>query len=535
MPAGGNGVPDHDIRWLRRNAAESAAQQPGTRRARVPLSACFLTGCAILAGIHASSISDGSGLPGREFPPPAGQVTAAATHATAQHLTLPQPTTSTTVQLDAGDRLIIASLDTSARRHDVRVVSHRRSNSGSILCQRLPDEAPDEVVRVHRHGRSCPRKADQRPSCQMSAGHPVALHDPRSASVSQSTCTPSERRTFRLPWFPESSRVGRRRQAFLRSVSGRVVSCTRLLQRPSFCVYSDDSSLPDSSIAALTQALERLSDIRPQNTPGPINDLDHNGCLTIVVGRLSAHLTDTDVPLLGCVRADDFLQPGPFAGDIIYLDDRLLTAPALPAVLIHERSHAALFSRLRDLQSRSVSPPSLPAWLNEAVAHSCEFQMYPESPNLVHRIQGYLREPERWPLIPPEPTAAALSTRGPLRAAGLFFVESMREHIPLNELVDSVLLSGHGTPQGDPATFQQAFHNWTIWMSEQQIAGRLDLSVRPVPEPRKSESFVLRGTAATYWETEEPVTVTVSTSERCRLQLTITRDAASNELITAAN
>ena len=144
-------------------------------------------------------------------------------------------------------------------------------------------------------------------------------------------------------------------------------------------LYASDVELSAESIQELLETVQKLLTWNLIHGPCGIADVDGDSCLTIAVCALSDDNTNTENPLLGCVRASDFLEDDSLGGDIIYLDYRLPGTPALTAVLTHEIAHAAVFSRIRFWRDKGHVACLLPAWLNESIAHPANFGVVPKA------------------------------------------------------------------------------------------------------------------------------------------------------------
>lgn len=498
-------MPDHDTTPPNGRSANSAAGSAVRPAMAFCLFSTLVATCATLAGLRLLA-------PDHQQELSSGQARASTYEYSPQ-----QPKPVATIRLSAGERLIIGSLDDSAGRHELLLTGEdpgRGQNlSANVLSQDSSTSLDFQLVHYTPLSKPANGSAAVREQTVSEGDEPA----PSTTGDISSGTIPACARTFRLPWFPRQPNSSRGTQ----QTADRVVRCNPLCTLSSVRIYGDGCEVSSADIRSLTSALQGISATAGSSVPGEISDVDLDGHLSLVICRLSEDLRDADVPLLGCVRADDFLGNGPLCGDIIYLDTRLLHDDGLSAVLIHEMTHAALFSRIRTLRMQNSRLPLLPAWLNEAIAHSCEYHHCPDSPNLTDRIHSYLSNTGHWPLIPPRRVSGSLSARGPIRAAGLFYVESLREDSCLQKLVDSILLSGHGTPAASESEFAATFRRWTLWMAAQQRAGRLALDLRSLPKRNERQQTVIRGTAATWWQAEDNITVTISATRRSRLQLTV--------------
>ncbi len=159
---------------------------------------------------------------------------------------------------------------------------------------------------------------------------------------------------------------------------------------------------------------------------GDIADLDGSGGLTLLIGRMqeqSAPAESTDSaapPLLGAVRQSDFLDahasPG---GDIIYLDCNLPLGEELNSLLVHELSHAAICSRLRERGCSGSEALILPAWIHELLAHAGEHIIVGASDIFAARLRSFHGSPENSPICTHHGYQTLQSTRGGSRAAAI--------------------------------------------------------------------------------------------------------------------
>lgn len=425
------------------------------------------------------------------------------------------------VPVDVGDRLIVSSLDETVRLHEIRISQTVRppGSRGNLMCDCPPGV---DLCRTQSCGLICNDCSRPNDDVRVQAVENTDIGSHRASDYGErsliSHLTRSER-PFRLPWLSAYQED----RSTTTHYSDRIAICRQVAGSNPVRVYTAGLELSARRIEHLITIIQDV--ILPSVTDqlGPIADIDGDGCLSVVLCELSDNQNDTESPVLGCVYAPDFFLEGPLHGDIIYLDYRLLASAALPAVVLHELTHAAVFSHLRKLRLDGYDINRLPVWLNEAIAHSCEYQMYPESPNLADRISAYLRQPGQWPLMLAATPGRKFSGRGPMRAAGMFYVEFLRQAVTLRQLIDRELLVIDPDKTQSRATFAESFRRWTVWMSDRQQAGQLPLRIRSLPCGSRADQISVRGTAATWWHCKDPGIFTITTGCQCALQVTIVK------------
>ncbi|MEO2032407.1 MAG: hypothetical protein ABGZ35_10015 [Planctomycetaceae bacterium] len=427
-----------------------------------------------------------------------------------------------TFALDAGDRLILSSLDLNARRHQVLISGIERTSSQPKSAADIRSSAVDWAI--IEPGSRLPgiggppiggnNTEEDVPGYRSGDDLVPDTAEPTPRSINSTT-----ERPFCLPHFLSGNRLS----AAASHCSNRFQTCRQVAISDSVLLYATDTELSARTVHSLVEMIEDAILPAVSDQVGPIADVDCNDRLSVVVCELCEHSMETEVPLLGCVRAADFLSEGPFRGDIIYLDFRLLNSDALPAVITHEMTHAATFSQLRKRREEGHDIDRLPCWFNEAIAHSCEYRSYPASPNLADRISSYLHRPGRWPLVSPSGLRPDIAGRGPMRAAGLFYVEFLRREATIPELIDRELMMRRLQERPESEQFAASFRQWTVWMSDQQQADQFPLTIRDLPHASTINRVTIRGTAATWWQSRHPGNFTVSADTECALQMTIVK------------
>ena len=474
-----------------------------------------------------------------------------------------------TLTVDAGDRLIISSLDERVRLHEVLISQsvhatkeHRTqrdqyppavdiavTQSCRVICNTggLTNGDPQFVntgeTRTGYHPASLATRQNRDTGAGTSElGNGSSIVTLRrlfpAASAARGESEDTDRTLVNSPVSAPRERVFRLPQFLPDSVKGVVtpydlnrVSVCRLVTRSSqLAIYTSGPVLSDQTADDLVAIIQNVLLPAVIQQVGPVTDIDGDDRLSVVMCDLSVPVPVTESPLLGCVHAPDFLVDGPLHGDIIYLDHRLPASSVLPAIVLHELTHAAVFSRLRRLRQDGHNVGHFPIWLNEAIAHSCEYQMYPESPNLTARISAYLQCPGQWPLMYSENPASQLSRRGAVRAAGLFYVHFVRQTATLPDLIDRELQLQCPADQRRKEKFAKSFRRWTVWMSDCEQTGQLPLRIRSLFDASRTHQVLVRGTAATWWHCKEHAVIKVSAGHHCALQITIVKPATNTPL-----
>jgi len=158
----------------------------------------------------------------------------------------------------------------------------------------------------------------------------------------------------------------------------------------------------------------------------------------------------------------------------------------------------------------------LPGWLNEGVAHACEYDLYPRSLNLSRRISNWKENTGLWPLIAPRRNPFAASARGPERAVGLFFARFLIERGGMRELVQRAIHDSDAEFMPGNSAFPKVFHEWTVWMATQR-----DCNVcSHLPMHAANTDVVLAGTAARWFTATTAGLLEVDAAAAARLLVT---------------
>ncbi len=203
--------------------------------------------------------------------------------------------------------------------------------------------------------------------------------------------------------------------------------CVRVVARPvasgsRSTVYLDEAAGRDSRHLELAEAvvLWLETTIMPlgDSLVGPPADIDNDGRLAILLTPCLGYLQRGRTTVGGFVRAADFRpnleRPHSNQADMIYLNTSLVPSLGLGDVLAHEYRHVLSCSN-RDALGR---PPE-EDWLNEALAHLAE----PGPTNILHRIQAFLADPSRYPLVVPDYYQAGLWRCDGVRGATFLFLD----------------------------------------------------------------------------------------------------------------
>ncbi len=269
-----------------------------------------------------------------------------------------------------------------------------------------------------------------------------------------------------------------------------------------------------------------------QHCVGPISDLDGDQHLSIVITDLDRQDKNSPIPVRGCVRDRDFLEHGAvdFTGDIVYLDCSLPHGSELAAMLAHELTHAAVFSRIREQHhsnpANASQAPAVPSWLNEAIAHWVELRITARPEAFLQRVALFQANPACNPIVASESFLSAECRRGGSRAAGVLF---LRQFVPQTDQL-SLLLHTDATLEerlamisGTP--FADVFRKWTM----SQALSTAEQNLNPggfTALPHSASSNVLQkrlyGTAFFVLRCNAPVQQLQITSEKAsQLQITV--------------
>ncbi len=443
-----------------------------------------------------------------------------------------------TIRLTPGTAVLLGSLDQFAHRHQVRLLWHPDTANDDGTSPHLLTSS--HKVMTFPEGWETPIAAILPVPLTQTDQSPIAIEcEPVDVVVQQDFELPRRRR-FVVPCFC-GQRVYDRNVLATEIARGRRVSV--------FLVDGDDAAAVATNhqprrdvITVATEIIQRaegrvLEYIETQI--GQVTDLDEDGRLCFVLARLTTGepANETQQPITGCVRPDDFLSELPSVdlagagGDIVYLDRLLPTGRELDAILAHELAHAATFCAIR--QASPEDQWQLPGWLNEAIAHYLEMQINPASDNLRTRLSDFTREPHRFPLVIPDCVQQQSLRRGPTRAAACLFLSNTLQQMPQETLRTLVCCPLPGTDRLESVTgnsFSETFRAWG-----------LSLMASPREFPRhvlradNELKLQLAGTAFTWTAPVQRCgTLEILASSESQLQVTVvaatgTQTAAADE------
>lgn len=312
------------------------------------------------------------------------------------------------------------------------------------------------------------RLADQPASATLSVSPPLVDILPYRSSPPPDT-TPDP---LVVPAAAIAPRFGARRFFDVPLLNGRPVDnggTVRVMARPAAAgqrtvVYLDEAASADPKHFEMSAAIVHLLEttIMPagDRQVGPPADIDGDKRLAILLTPQLAHLQNGRTTVGGFVRAADFRplldRPHSNRADMIYLNTNLTLGQALVDVLSHEYRHVLAFSQ-RDALGRTSEED----WLNEAVAHLAE----PGTTNISHRIQAYLSEPSRFPLVVADYYQAGLWRCDGVRGSTYLFLRWCRQQhgeqfagriLRSRETGVANLVAVTGTP------FSQLYRRWSL-------------------------------------------------------------------------
>lgn len=267
---------------------------------------------------------------------------------------------------------------------------------------------------------------------------------------------------------------------------------------------------------------------------GAIDDVDGDGRLTVVLTRLD-HRVQPDspgsdiVPVLGCVREADFLDPhSEFGGDILYLAPEGLLDAGGESLLAHELSHAAVHSRQRERLQAGRPKLEIPGWFHESLAHFAEHSAAGPGQHFERRLEAFHLHPQASPIV--QHFAAGWDAgRGGSRAAGLMFLQSalqpsanapelLRTCSTFTELLEGMLQQ----------PFTESLADWGPVAAEQILRSK-PLAI-PNLLPGGAHTGRLRGTALQCWRNDGgqlTIEVEAARAAEIRLSVLLCEDGAS--------
>ncbi|MFN8705664.1 MAG: hypothetical protein ACK526_21885 [Planctomyces sp.] len=503
--------------------------------------------------------------------------------------------------LPRGTTIIIGSLDREGRNHQVRIASGSDARSAPEENAHAEVYSYADVSAAEQRMATLRKRANVTSVTTPCAGTQVNPFI-TSFELTTSAAVLPEHRYFLLPIIGDAASRSRVTSGRLTAATDRVAvynaESVRLTNE------SEESSRNQRASRLIADLLENYLLDAVHNLIGEVEDVDRNNHLTVVLTdlRTASAGHEAGVPVVACVRSSDLLDPeGPFSGDIIYLDRSFASEAAGPptipsaddsrhrmtsvlgvpvvhsrqekntvsrnaelrAILSHELAHAAANSALlrhritnaaaarnkgdeipRD--ETVTSEIELPDWLNEAIAHSIEYHLAPDSENLARRFDAFRSTPEQSPIFATDPSMPYSLRRSGCRAAAVSFLNhSYSDSGSLQSLLRTLLQFEH-TPEERLQTlhsveFPEAFRKWCVRLGALQIQRRnVSLSgvasvckVPPanphceIPTERAVDSSTettiqLRGTAAAWYRTtSDRSDILITASSSAQLQVSV--------------
>ena len=302
-------------------------------------------------------------------------------------------------------------------------------------------------------------------------------------------------------------------------------------------VYADPTlSLPEAGLTgsicvSLDRHLRRAAGtIRTliETMLGPIDDLDGDGRLTVVLSSLDernrgGQPESNRIPVLGCVREADFLESQrATGGDILYLDPEGLKTRGGSALLAHELAHAAVHCRQRERLLSGKLKVEIPEWFHEALAHMAEHSVAGPGEFFDQRLTDFQISPQACPVVT-DSRFGWQAGRGGSRVAGFLFLRSSLKN-PTNvpellstcetfeQLLDGVLRR----------SLPECLAAWG------PVAAEQILRARPVAIPclraGGEQSGLIYGTAFRCWRNDDhDLTIEVESHAAAALRLSLVR------------
>lgn len=448
-----------------------------------------------------------------------------------KHANVFDPTpVSTTLSVAAGQIVAIGSLDRSIRLHQIQLTAQPKTVAANQPAN--SDQMWFDVGEADT--RPTPSKLNQTSNHQgqtnQASGHPSQTAALAANDLPLPNLQPARR--FQLPFF-------RNGKVYERTLIRQLIQQNQLVT-----VYGDPSNelhqqaandLLDASSASLLNFVTQ--------TIGPINDLDGDGRLALVLGQLADPIASDPIatesisteqssvksnpePIRGCVRPADFQSGRPSSVDVIYLDPNHLTVDHLQSLLAHEFAHAAAFSLL---VNSNQTPTAMPGWLNEAVAHHVEYQIAPQSENLLQRRRLFEAKPWQYPSVIPDEFTGIELRRGPSRIASLeLLLSSINHHANMN-LKTLITSQGNGIDRLQTASqsdFPSLFRMFARRLAERQIMITANDNAFSVAQPRPPAAFTLAVSTSQSIQLRGTAVAISSPAERdCVLVIQTNRDA----------
>ena len=441
--------------------------------------------------------------------------------------------------IKSGSVIVIGSSDTSADRHHLEL---RFADSQLEMSADQPKltiekfkEAEFAAIREsaeHRMTRPCLRKP----------GQPFSIPCTLGDDDVYAECPPQPplTRNFSVPVFTGDA-------AACKVTHAELVANNDLIAVYATAGISDSSVCRTAHHICHLLAAHLLPRLREQLCE--ITDVDGDQRLTIVIAQLDQRVPVRNkickVPRIqGCVKRDDFtlfgeadqasrrsLEQNDFFGDIIYLDQVLPFADDLAALLMHELTHAAIYSR----QTGSKSQTTIPIWLNEALAHQMELSVVSDSSNYHSRRQDFAASPNSSPVMIPDHGESLATRRGGARVAGTEFLRSLRlssdQTLQLLDLDDP---AGERISRICGIPFEQLFRRWSVQQALDLVNSTSEADQQPqvicLHQGAALVELCLRGTAFTVFTAGSDLQrLVISTDEHCELQVSVVEKQTSGQ------
>jgi hypothetical protein len=414
-----------------------------------------------------------------------------------------------TLRMPPHSLLVVLSLDLTGAAHEFRVQSQVAADSTvgiataeTKLCQldRVIGEPPGALFTGNAVRTVAARAEGECSEPLMSRGMWQTPPDHSRPVPSELFCADDGRgtgqtvRTFRMPRF-SGSQVGEETSRAFECLRTRRLSVFLETDKSGTAVVTPELKAHAIRIAELCE-LGLLNAV--EREAGAIGDVDGDGRLTIVLTPLEQERTQGAIPVRGCVREGDFLDPRTgLGGDIVYLDrdgSQRLSGRELAGLLAHEFTHAAMYSRLLERRQAGLSELGVPGWFHEAVAHRVEHRLVGPCCLFEQRVRMYQQQPGSAPVFANPRTLTQEGCRGGARVAAVRFLDAMqRSDVAVGELImgcrnfDELLEACLGMP------LKAALEAWIQQESRWRVAEAGDQVLRLVPG--HSDLHRIHGTA----------------------------------------
>lgn len=392
-----------------------------------------------------------------------------------------------------------ALLDSNSIR--IAGVNSPSSIDMELIITAVGGTTDDSVVEIKSVGSSYrnPNRVRLRPISQLK---PVSSPDDETRSaigVRKSTpvveaasaqVTGDERpsRTFTIPILTDEGRIPQDSQ----------LTCLPIFVSDNIAIYADDRVVRESATLPLAEkiadVLERIVMPEISQTIGPYLDIDSSGRLTVVLSPDVHGFTRGKNRVKGFVQPTGYFPEANLGGasktalryeDVIFLDTNLPTGDTLTALLAHEFTHIASLSNAHRVSD------SMPAvWINEAIAHFGETLCSQDDTNYRHRVNSFLFEPNRSPLLLEEAGDDEFWRSPGVRGASFSFLNWCVERCGVELLRELTLQPGNAVGHLEMSTglsFGELVQQWGMSLVESEsqpvfttlpAAGRLPSTIR---------------------------------------------------------